>query len=61
MMMEFIFSFLLSYFPIIFLAKGKISKSVSLFLSHTGQKVFGLSDSKILSQYMSLEQSDETV
>ena len=34
MMMEYIFSFLPSYFSIIFLAKGKIGKSVSLFLSH---------------------------
>ena len=32
-MMESVFSFLPSYFSIIFLAKGKISKSVSLFLS----------------------------
>ena len=33
-MMESIFSFLLSYFSIIFLAKGKISKSVSYFKSN---------------------------
>ena len=38
MMMEFVFSFLPSYFSIISLAKGKISKSVSLFLSHIGSK-----------------------
>ena len=34
MMMESVFSFLPSYFSIIVLAKGKISKSVSVFLSH---------------------------
>ena len=38
MMMEFVFSFLLSHFSVIFLAKGKISKSVSLFLSDIGPK-----------------------
>ena len=38
MMMESTFSFLLSYFSIIFLAQSKISKSVSLFLSHIGPK-----------------------
>ena len=38
MMMEFVFSFLLSYFSVIFLAKGKISKFVSLFLSNIGPK-----------------------
>ena len=37
-MMESVFSFLPSYFSIIFLAKGKISKYVSLFLSHVGPK-----------------------
>ena len=37
-MMESVFSFLPSYFSIIFLSKGKISKSVSLFLSHIGPK-----------------------
>ena len=38
MMMESVFSFLPSHFSIIFLAKGKISKSVSLFLSDIGPK-----------------------
>ena len=38
MMMQFIFIFLLSYFSMIFLVKGKISKS--MFLSHFGPKRF---------------------
>ena len=38
MMMGSIFSFSPSYFSIIFLTKGKISKSISLFLSHIGLK-----------------------
>ena len=38
MMMESGFSFLPSYFSIIFLVKSKISKSVSLFLNHIGPK-----------------------
>ena len=40
MIMESVFSFLPSYFSIIFLGKGKISKSVSLFLSHIRPKWF---------------------
>ena len=36
--MEYIFRFLPSYFSIIFLAIGKISKSITLFLSHIGPK-----------------------
>ena len=36
--MESVFSFLPSYFSIIFLAKDKISKSVSLFLIHKEPK-----------------------
>ena len=61
MMMESIFSFLPSYFSIIFLPKGKISKSVSLFLSHTGPKwcwPIRLQDFK---SNISLEQSNEIV
>ena len=60
-MMESIFSFLPSYFSIIFLAKAKISKSVSLFLSHTGPKwcwPIRLQDFKL---NISLEQSNEIV
>ena len=60
-MMESMFSFLSSYFSIIFLAKGKISKSVSLFLSHTGPKwcwPIRLQDFK---SNISLEQSNEIV
>ena len=38
MMMEPIFSFLPSYFSIIKKAKGKITKSVSLFLGPVGLK-----------------------
>ena len=60
MMMESVFSFL-PYFSIVFLAKGKISKSVSLFLSHIGPKrcwSIGLQDFK---SNTSLEQSNEIV
>ena len=59
MMMESVFSFLPSYFSIIFLAKGKITKSVSLFLTHIGPKrccPMRLQDFK---SNISLEQSDE--
>ena len=59
--MESSFSFLPSYFSIIFLAKGKISKSISLFLSHIGPKhcwPIRLQDFK---SNISLEQSDKTV
>ena len=37
-MMECIFSSISSYFSFIFLAKGKSSKSISLFISHIGPK-----------------------
>ena len=60
MMMESVFSFL-PYFSIVFLAKGKISKSISLFLSHIGPKrcwPIGLQDFK---SNTSLEQSHEIV
>ena len=61
MMVESIFSFLPSYFSIIFLAKGKISKSVSLFRCHIVPKrcwpiiLQGLKSNK------SLEQGDRIV
>ena len=76
-MMEPIFSFLPAYFSIIFLAKGKISKS--MFLSHIGPKKFladwpiSLQDFKsniyilfiwfilFISRDISLEQSEGTV
>ena len=61
MMMESVFSFLPSYFSIIFLAKGKISKSASLFLRHIGPKQcwpIRLQDFKL---NISLEQSNEIV
>ena len=61
MMMEYIFRFLPSYFSIIFLAIGKISKSISLFLSHTVAKQccpIRLQDFK---SNISLEQRDEIV
>ena len=55
------FSFLPSYFSIIFLAKANITKSVNLFLSHTGPKwcwPIRLQDFK---SHISLEQSNEIV
>ena len=59
MMMESVFSFLPSYFSIILLAKGKISKSVSLFLNHVRPKQsIRLQDFK---SNMCLEQSNEIV
>ena len=61
MMMECIFNFLPAYFSIIFLAIGKISKSVSLFISHKGPKwcwPIRLQDFK---SNISLEQSNEIV
>ena len=61
MMMESIFSFLPSYFSIIFLAKGKVSKPNSLFLSHTGPKQCWLIRLQDLKSNVSLEQSDEIV
>ena len=59
--MESVFSFLPSYFSIIFSAKSKISKSVSLFLSHTGPQwcwPIRLQDFK---SNISLEQGNEMV
>ena len=61
MMMEGIFNFLPTYFSIIFLPIGKISKSASLFISHKGPKwcwPIRLQDFK---SNISLEQSDEIV
>ena len=59
--MESIFSFLPSYFSIIFLAKGKISKSISLFLSHIGPKQCWPIRLQDFKSNMSLEQSDKIV
>ena len=59
MMMKSIFSFLPSNFSIIFLAKGKISKFISLFLRDMGTKQcwpIRLQDFKL---NIFLEQSDE--
>ena len=61
MMMESIFSFLPSYFSIIFLAKGKISKSITLFLNHLGPKQCWLIKLQDFKSNISLEQSDEMV
>ena len=60
-MMESIFSFLSSYFSLIFLAKGKNSKSISLFLSHIGPKRSCQSDCRILIWNISLEQSGNSL
>ena len=60
-MMEFIFSFLPSYFSIIVLAKGKISKSVSFFVSHIGPKQCWPIRLQYFISNTSLEQSDEIV
>ena len=60
MMMESIFSFLPSYI-INFLAKGKISKSISLFLSHIGPKQCWPIRLQDFKSNISLEQSDEIV
>ena len=59
MMMESVFSFLPSYFSIIFLAKGKISKSVSLFLTYIGPKRCRPMRLQDFKSNISLEQSDE--
>ena len=59
--MESVFSFLPSYFSIIFLAKGKISKSVGLFLSHIGPKRCWPITLQAFDSNISLEQSNEIV
>ena len=59
--MESVFSFLPSYFSIIFLAKAKISKSVSLFLSHAGPKWCWPIRLQGFKLNVSLEQSNEIV
>ena len=74
MMVESIFSFLPSsvrihtnkYIEILllyhlFLAKGKISKSISLFLSDIGSKQFWLIRLQDFKSNISLEQNDEIV
>ena len=60
-MMESIFSFLSSYFSLIFLAKGKNSKSISLLLSHIGPKRSCQSDCRISIWNISLEQSGNSL
>ena len=59
MMMKFIIHS--SYFSIIFLAKGKISKSISLFLSHIGPKRCWPIRFQDFKSNISLERSDEIV
>ena len=61
MMMESIFSFYPSYFFIIFLAKGKINKSISLFVSHIEPKQCWPIRLQDFKANISLEQSDEIV
>ena len=53
------FSFLPSYFSLIFLAKGKISKSASLFLRHIGPKQCWPIRLQDFKSNISLEQSNE--
>ena len=60
-MMESIFSFLPSYFSIIFLAKAKVSKFVSLFLSHIGPKRGWPIKLKDFKSNVSLEQSNKII
>ena len=64
MMMKFVFSFLPSsmfHLLFIFLAKGKISKSVILFLSYIGPKQCWLIRLQDFKSNISLEESDEIV
>ena len=58
-MMESDFSFLPSYFSIIFLAKGKISESVSLFLNHIESKRCSPIRLQDIKSNISLPQSNE--
>ena len=60
-MMESVFSFLPSSFSIIFLAKGKISKLVSAFLSDIGPKWCWSIRLQDFKSNISLEQSNEIV
>ena len=60
-MMESTFSFLPSYFSIKFLAKNKISKSISLFLNHIGLKWCWPIRLQGFKSNISLEQSNEIV
>ena len=59
MMMESIFSFLPPYFFIIFLAIGKVSKSISLLLSHKGLKQCYPTRLNDFKSNISLKQSNE--
>ena len=58
-MMESVFIFLSSYFSIIFLAKGKISKPVSAFLSDIGPEWCWSIRLQDFKSNISLEQSNE--
>ena len=59
--MESDFSFVPSYFCIIYPDKGKISESVSLFPSHLGQKWCWPIKLQDFKSNISLEQSNEIV
>ena len=61
MMMESIFIFLPSYFFIIFLTIDKVSKYISLLLSHIGSKQCYPIRLKDFKSNISLKQSDEIV
>ena len=61
MMMKLIFSFFPSYFSIIFLAIGKIRKSINLFLSHIGPKRCWPIRFQDFKSNISLKQRDEIV
>ena len=61
MIMEFILSFFPSYFSVIFLAKGKISKYISLFLSHLVSKRYCQIRLQDFKSNISPEKSDEIV
>ena len=61
MMMESIFSFFPSYFSIIVLARGKISKSARLYLRHIGPKQCWPIRLQDFKSNISLEQSNEIV
>ena len=61
MIMEFILSFFPSYFSVIFLAKGKISEYISLFLSHLVSKRYCQIRLQDFKSNISPEKSDEIV
>ena len=61
MMMESVFSFRRSYFSIILLAKEKISKFISLLLSHIGRKRYWSIRLQDLKSNIPIEQRNEIV